>query len=154
MTRRQIPLLTSAQLIRYLNKINITRDIDECWLWTGAKIPKSGGLFYGTFKNHKYGVQHNAHLWGYRYFVGPLDLELELAHTCLQGLCCNWMSHLLQADHSTNQYMTMDPRFGPGKYCKDGHERTTANTYIDPRGWRECLLCRQIVSATRYQLRG
>lgn len=139
--RKQVPLLTSPQLVRYLAKIEITRDINECWWWTGAKIPKSGGLYYGTFKNSHYGVQHPAHMWAYRYFVGPLDLELQLAHKCLQGLCCNWF-HLVQTDGSDNQYMTRDTWFGPGKYCKNNHERTVANTYIDPRGWRECQLCR------------
>lgn len=149
--RKQIPLLDSVQLERYLAKIAITRDLDECWNWTGAKIPKGNGLFYGTFKNHKYGVQHNAHMWGYRYFVGPLNLELELAHTCLNGLCCNWFSHVVEADHSTNQYMTKDTWFSPDKFCKNNHPRTLENTYFDPRGWRECQPCRLEAARKHHQ---
>lgn len=141
--RKQVPLLTPQQLVRYIAKIEITRDINECWWWTGAKISKGGGLYYGTFKNSHDGVQHQAHLWAYRQFIGPLDLELELAHTCLQGLCCNWMTHLIQTDHSTNQHMTSDPWFGPGKFCNNGHERTEENTFKVDRGERGCKLCRR-----------
>ena len=151
-TRRQVPILEPYQLHNYLAKIDIRRDTSVCWNWTGAKVPKGNGLFYGTFKNCRKGVQHNVHLWAYRYFVGPLNLELELAHTCLNGLCCNWVEHLVETDHSTNQYMTMDPRFGPGKYCNNGHERLPENTYVDPRDWRECALCR-IDAVNRYQMK-
>lgn len=151
MTRRQIPILTSEQLKRYLAKIKMTRNIDECWEWSGAKIPKNNGrLFYGTFKNEKVGVQHNAHLWAYRYFIGPLNLELEIAHTCLNGLCCNW-HHLVEVDHSTNQYMTTDAKFAKGQTCKNGHPRIPENTYYDTRGWRECLLCRKEASSHHYR---
>jgi hypothetical protein len=143
MVRRQIPILSPIELERYLDKINITRNLDDCWEWTAAKIKKSDKLFYGTFKNNRYGSQHNAHLWAYRYFVGPLDLTLEIAHTCLNGLCCNWMRHLVQVDHSTNQYMTQDKKFEEGAVCGNGHPRTSENTYYDPRGWRECIPCRR-----------
>lgn len=151
--RRQVPILEPYQLRNYLAKIDISRDTSICWNWTGAKIPKGNGLYYGTFKNCRNGVQHNAHLWGYRYFNGPLDLTKELAHKCLNGLCCNWVEHIIETDHSTNQYMTADLRFAEGMVCKNGHPRTKENTYIDPRGWRECALCRIEAAARCYSRR-
>lgn len=142
-SRRQVSLLPTNELILFLSKIDIKRNVNACWNWRGAKIPKHEDLFYGTYKSYRLQEQHNAHIWAYRNFVGPLNLDLELAHFCLNGLCCNWMTHLVETDHSTNQYMTMDPRFGPGKFCNNGHERTKENTFTVSRGERGCKLCRR-----------
>lgn len=30
-----------------------------------------------------------------------------------------------------------------GNYCKRGHEFTPENTYITPKGWRQCKICRK-----------
>lgn len=148
--RKQVPILEPYQLVNYLNKIDIVRDTETCWSWTGAKIPKSTGDFYGTFKNCRNGVQHQAHLWAYRYFVGPLELTKQINHKCFNKLCCNWINHLEETTPSQNQLWTKDLKFLPSEICNNGHPRTSENTYVDPRGWRECKICRSDASLAAY----
>ena len=39
-------------------------------------------------------------------------------------------------------------------HCRKGHERTAENTYVTPRGVRECRTCRRERAAARREERG
>jgi hypothetical protein len=49
-----------------------------CWLWTGARLKRSG---YGAF-NRGQNVAHYAHRLAYEYFVGPIPTRMQVNHQC------------------------------------------------------------------------
>lgn len=106
-----------------------------CWLWTGALMPSGYAKFH---HNRNFGL---AHRWAYQHFVGPIDDGLEIDHKCKVRCCVN-PDHLEAVDHRENLRRAFG--FGSGQHkthCVHGHEYTTANTYINPKGQRGCRKC-------------
>jgi hypothetical protein len=113
-----------------------------CWEWLGYKDDDG----YGTFLFD--GKTGRAHRFSYQYFVGPLIGGLTLDHSCRnRGCVCPW--HLEQMGSVKNVMLGL----GVGAlnikktHCPKGHEYSSENTYIDPRGFRYCRTC-----ATQYQI--
>lgn len=114
---------------------------DDCWLWTS--IATEGG--YGKFGVNKRSML--AHRWSYEFLRGEIPEGLQLDHECRNTLCVNpWhlepvtgLVNLLRGD-------TIIARNLAKKACDRGHPFDAANTYVCPRGRRECRRCRNAAS--------
>ncbi len=102
-----------------------------CWIWHEAGHPRRYGRFVGT----------RAYRFAYEAFCGPIPSGMEIDHLCRTPECAN-PEHLEPVTHGENTRRA----FANGRYrkaaCKRGHPFTPENTYVYPRGSRECLTCR------------
>ena len=113
----------------------IIRDPSGCWLWTGYVYPKGYGVMgVGGRKLCK------VHRYSYERFVGPIPKGLQLDHLCRVRNCAN-PAHLEPVTNRENVVRGNAAR-PPIQACKRGHAFTESNTYINPRGHRECRICR------------
>jgi hypothetical protein len=72
--------------------------VDEetgCWNWIGAL----GGEGYAKIRINKKTV--SAHRFSYEYYVGVIDSNLEICHTCHNRKCVNY-NHMRQDTKSSN----------------------------------------------------
>lgn len=113
----------------------IVKDGSGCWLWTGFIDKKGYGVIgIGGKKLAK------VHRYSYERFVGPIPCGLQLDHLCRVRHCAN-PHHLEPVTNRENVIRGFAAR--PARtHCKNGHEFTAENTYINPRGNRECKPCR------------
>ena len=123
-----------------------------CWLWTGC-LSKAG---YGQMSVH--GKLNYAHRISYEVFIGPIPLGLHIDHKCRVRACIN-PRHLEPVTHAENVR-----RGDAGKvtglrgkamtHCKNGHEFTEKNTYINiGTGDRVCRTCRMLLMRERRKSR-
>ena len=113
---------------------------EGCWEWLGTKTPRG----YGRF-NFKRGLSAQfAHRLSYVLFRGPFPKELDIDHTCRNTSCVNpW--HLEVVTKAENNVRSAKAR-GVGQFslsCPNGHTYTDNTTYVDPRGVRQCRVCRR-----------
>jgi len=112
-----------------------------CWLWTGARIPDG----YGTFKIRQ--VTTLVHRYAYEQMVGLISAELEIDHICRTTNCVN-PNHLEAVPHIENVRRGLAGKVNNHEsrktHCSGGHPYDLLNTYITPKGERECRLCRRI----------
>lgn len=86
-------------------------------------------------------------------FGTPWDPELKVRHTC-DNPACFLYDHLVLGTQGDNAADMMDRGRGRGQFesldlthCRHGHPYDEANTYIDPRGLKQCRTCRRAASA-------
>ena len=117
-----------ARFLAYVEQVD-----NGCWIWKGHLDAKGYGAFgIGT-------KVLRAHRWSFQNIRGETLISgLELDHLCRNRACVNpW--HLEQVDHQTN----MSRGFHATKtHCIRGHEFNEENTYVDPRGRRNCRRCK------------
>jgi hypothetical protein len=119
---------------------HITVTPHGCWLWTGSKQGKRWGYYGEIVLGRKPQQKHRrAHVVSYETFIGPVAPGLELHHTCHQTLCIN-PAHLQQVTHLEHMRQRKD-RDRP--HCKYGHVYTPETIYWNPRGVRECKVCKR-----------
>lgn len=123
---------------RFLAKVEIT---EECWLWLGAERTKGRG--YGGFRVD--GKTVRAHRMAYEIFVGPLEPEQHLHHTCENRRCVN-PEHL---EIVTNAAHVASHRAGI-THCKEGHPLVIRDTWNTPQKF--CPICMREASR-RYRER-
>lgn len=114
----------------------------ECWPWTGD-TNKAG---YGRLTFYRATLL--AHRVSYELNVGPIPDGLHIDHVlergCTRKDCVN-PTHLEAVTPRTN---TLRSPSGTGAtnhrktHCLNGHEFTTDNTYVGPKGGRRCRTCR------------
>lgn len=143
--------LYGFQIGYFINKIIVNEETD-CWEWTAAL---GGAGLYGTYA-WRYNLhdtrrksQRPAHIIMYMIYNGLIPDGLEIDHRCRVHECVN-PNHLQAVTHRTNIHRGI----GANKsHCKNGHEMTSENTYIDAmRAFRECKECRRD-NVRRYRLR-
>lgn len=119
--------------------MRIRIDPNGCWIWTGT-ISKSTG--YGWIGNAVLGSEP-AHRAVYRLFVGRLHSGWEVDHLCRNRLCVN-PEHLELVKPQENLRRSNAPSAINARktHCKRGHPFDEANTYISPKGERQCRACR------------
>jgi len=133
-------------------------DRDECWLWTASTAHG-----YGKFRAERRNLR--SHRFAYELMVAPIPDGMGIDHlchtrdgacpggpTCPHRRCCN-PSHLKPetswANNARSKSLTADRLRWTA--CPAGHDYTIANTYIDPRGRRNCRKCRALASQRHYR---
>jgi HNH endonuclease len=123
--------------VSFLEKVKI--DESGCWLWTGH-ITDFG---YGDASHRR------AHRALYEVAIGPIPHGFEVDHICRVRHCVK-PAHLEAVTGDENRERTIDiPRAvyarragrGTVSHCARGHERTSENTYVSPKGDRSCRPC-------------
>lgn len=113
-----------------------------CWEWTGSRNTKG----YGYFSR----LGHNilAHRAVYELLASPIPNGLEIDHQCRNPPCVN-PAHLEPVTHRENIVRGINPAATHARqtHCVHGHEFNTQNTYIDPRGKRQCRACLNAATA-------
>lgn len=130
---------------RFLDKVEIDEEEDECWWWIGA-VNSSG---YGQFAYTKTKII-SAHkiMWALvkndGYLSEPKD---HVMHLCDNKVCVN-PTHLMLGTPAENDQMAVDRGMKKSigeivgrpvlkRYCRHGHRRTPENTiYKSKNGYR------------------
>lgn len=108
-----------------------------CWLWTGA------------ISTHGYGItnyqrkQIRAHQAAYQVWVGEVPAGLQLDHKCRNRSCFN-PEHLecVTPRENTLRGEGITAKAARATHCPAGHAYDEQNTYITPKGHRDCRACR------------
>lgn len=93
---------------RFMSKVALPDDPDDCWLWTAGRRRDDYGLFW---------IERRvpAHRVAYMLFVGPIPDGLSIDHMCFTPLCVN-PRHLRAVTVKRN----MENRSGPTRKSKSG----------------------------------
>ena len=107
-----------------------------CWLWDAG----GNGNGYGRFRYA--GRQRYAHRVVYELLVGPIPDGLQIDHLCRVRCCVN-PQHMQPVTQQENIRRGLAGAHEAVKtHCPHGHAYTLGNTYVNPRGSRECRTCR------------
>jgi len=93
----KLSTLTAQEIASYCAKVD-RRDLDECWLWTGA-TNKRYGMF--SLVRDGRGRKHAAHRLAYFLGYGVDPGRLCVCHKCDNPPCCN-PNHLFAASQKEN----------------------------------------------------
>lgn len=114
------------------------RGPDECWRFLAA----IGNHGYGIFTPHK-GNQNLAHRYSYELARGPIPQGLHIDHLCRVRECVN-PAHMEAVTPLENSSRGLTYRLlnGMDNKCRNGHEYTPENTYVEPNGYNvRCRTC-------------
>jgi len=127
---------------RFWDKVEMI-PFHSCWEWTGTK--KSG---YGVIS----AWPKEGNIYAHRVslsLVSDLQAGKVIDHICRNRACVN-PQHLRQVSIATNVMENSEgvcAKNAQKTHCLLGHEFTEENTYICPRGRRNCRSCRRIACA-------
>lgn len=132
---------TVAYNARWIQKLFARIDVapNGCWLWKGFKHPKG----YGQIFHRDYG---NINLQRIVYMIAngvKLTSEQLVCHHCDVRHCCN-PEHLFvgTAKDNNNDCARKGRHHNTVKtHCPRGHAYDALNTYVTPRGLRNCRTC-------------
>lgn len=142
-TRGTVELLRAPTVEgRFWAKVD-RADAAACWVWTGYRDRHGYGEFHKTVAP-KQRKKIRAHRMAYELLVGPIPNDCELDHLCRNKACVN-PSHLEPVTHAVNMRRYSESV----THCKYGHEYTPENTYLHPKGSRDCRACWQRERAER-----
>jgi len=128
---------------RFWEKVNIT---ETCWLWTASVVKGA----YGHF-GLRHGTMVYAHRFLYEQIFGPVPVGMELDHLCRTPACVNPF-HLEPVTHQENTSRGDVGNHNKSRvHCLRGHPFDEVNTYIDPRGKRQCRACRRLRERCRLE---
>jgi hypothetical protein len=120
-----------------------------CWNYTGA-IDRGYGRFWVD------GRTVMAHRFAWEQANGPVPDGKQLDHLCRNRSCVN-PGHLEPVTIGENvlRGIGLTAENARKTSCRAGHPFTQANTYVNPRGERQCRTCqRQRVIAWRERQKG
>ena len=110
---------------------------DECWEWQGSRRGDSYGQVYVA---HKHRAAHR-----FSFFLAHCYYPPVVRHKCDNRVCVN--PHHLEGGTQTENMRDVVERgrhfYANKTHCPRGHEYTKENTYIRPKGNRECRACRK-----------
>lgn len=133
--------LYGIQIERFVSKYELC-PITGCWLWTRAL---GGQGAYGTYawRYNRLGIkgkaQRPAHVIMYLIHKGEIPKGKLIDHLCRKHVCGNPQC-LELVTPKENQQRGLNGILKTS--CKNGHSFIEENIYVDPRGWRECRICR------------
>lgn len=109
-----------------------------CWEWAGCY----GAAGYGQVSIN--GKHASTHRVAYEHFTGQsIPDGMCIDHICRNPPCVN-PNHLrvVTRQQNTIENSVSEPAINAAKtHCSRGHEFTPENTYVDPRGKRNCRVC-------------
>lgn len=125
---------------KYISKFwsLVDKQDGACWLWTGYITEKGYG-------RHEFGgTKWRVHRLSYELVNGAVPKGLVLDHLCRVRNCVN-PEHLEAVTHKENTLRGngISAINSRATSCPRGHAYDEANTYICPRGRRECRACRK-----------
>ena len=128
--------ITYQTSLRFWSKVAIGTP-DQCWEWQGSRRGDSYGQLY---VNHKHRAAHRFSFFMANYYYPPV-----VRHKCDNRVCVN--PHHLEGGTQTENMRDVVERgrhfYANKTHCPHGHEYNKENTYIRPRGSRECRACRK-----------
>lgn len=130
---------------RILERTEITDTGYEtpCWMWTGGTNGKGYGSIGVGSRSDGPKRTRLIHQVTFEHYKGPIPEGLEPDHLCRVRRC--WCpDHLEAVTHQENMRRAMRDE------CKHGHPFTPANTFVNRKGARVCLVCRRRQDAARY----
>jgi hypothetical protein len=119
----------------------------------GSGTPVGRPRGYGYF-NIRAGLNNfPAHRVAYQEFVGPIPDGYVIDHLCRNPPCCN-PAHLEAVPFRVNLRRGLHGREmrGTVTHCPSGHPYDERNTYISPKGLRNCRKC-NTAATVRYKAR-
>lgn len=129
----------STLLQRFWEKVDTA---GECWLWT-ASVNRKG---YGQIRINR--ILTYVHRFSYELHIGPIPEGLVIDHECRVHRCVN-PRHLraVTSKENTNAFGSLSGiKQRLRTCCPKDHEYTPENTYIAPRGDRQCRICMRVAS--------
>ena len=125
---------------RFLSKIELI-PFHECWEWV-AHTDKDG---YGTISKIENGKKRTlkAHKVSFEFYHGPIN-KFWVLHKCDNPGCVN-PRHLYLGTAKDNAIdrENRGRSTGPKKtVCSNGHPYDSINTYLRPKGGRDCKVCK------------
>ncbi len=99
--------------IKFLKKIDIPKDKNECFIWLGAKVPDLSGNYRPYIKLNNISYYASRVLYYMIYHIDPG--ELYVLHTCDEPMCMN-PKHLFLGTLEDN----MRDRADKGRYNNHG----------------------------------
>ena len=124
--------ITKADVVNRFNA-NIVENVEGCWIWMLSVNHQGYGLFWVD------GQYVATHRWSYEHFIKPIPEGLQIDHLCRRRDCVN-PSHLEPVTARENRRRSMKD------HCAHGHRWTTATTYMDKRGQRNCIPCHRLLT--------
>lgn len=119
---------------RFFQKILVSEirffEGSPCWEWQGS-IDDSG---YGRFQAIG---EFYAHRASYKLFIRGIPNGQEIDHRCKNRRCVSPL-HLEAVSPKINRVRRNENQ----TQCKNGHELSGDNVYLNPRGHRHCKKCR------------
>jgi hypothetical protein len=114
---------------------------DDCWGWTGSvDVRKGRRNVYGVITDG--GKRMYIHRLAYELFRGQIPEGMTVDHLCRTTLCCR-PEHLDVCSAVENARRAPErPWNSQRTQCVHGHPFNEATTYVDPRGARQCRICR------------
>lgn len=139
--------MIANNLQKILTKVTKT---ETCWIWNGYISPSG----YGRVKvNYKF---RHAHRAIYELMVGEVPNNLVMDHLCRNRACVN-PNHLEPVTCKENIMRGNGHASVNAKktHCKNNHEFSPENTYVDKLNKRNCRECGRIkVRKRRALLKG
>jgi len=134
--------MSNASIIKRIEDKYIPVTESGCWIWFGAADKKG----YGRININ--GKTKLAHRVSFELFNKKIPDGMVIDHLCRVPACIN-PNHLevVTLRINTQRGMcaeTQRKRQLSKTNCPKGHEYSLKNTYIDPRGYRNCIKCRSI----------
>lgn len=136
-------MLLDKDYLRFLHKVKIPENIQDCWLWQG-KLNNGG---YGGYRFR--GKVYGAHVASFIFHKEELLKGLEIDHLCKTPACVNpyhleAVTHLENVRRSEAGKITGQRRLDQ-THCIRGHEYTPENTLWhgarQKRRNRQCREC-------------
>lgn len=129
---------------RFWSKVDTSGD---CWEWTASRSP----LGYGQYAIQR--KPRGAHRVAWEMLVGEIPDGFELDHLCRNRACVN-PDHMQVVSHRENTLRGHGPSATNARKtkCCNGHDFDETNTYITPKGARQCRACVR-EAGRRYRLK-
>lgn len=133
----------STLAARFWSKV-ATAGEEDCWLWTGARVPNGYGALGRVEVDGKVRSQVGAHRVAFYLTHGRWPAVAR--HSCDNRGCVN-PSHIVDGTHADNARDAVDRGRHPVSTrteCPQGHPYSAENTYREPlTGYRHCRTCRR-----------